>query len=350
MVALAPRSLSKVLAATVTAAVLAATSFVPAMSPPAVAATRVPPVPTGLPAGIEAPSAYVRQNSCSLVAQPGTLKLAALLKQTYPTIPTGMTRVCSTAGSEHHDGRAIDWMVSIRNREQAAYASALLGWLLATDRAGNRYANARRLGVMYLIWDEKILSLHSADRGWRPYRDCASRPERSSDSVCHRDHIHISLSWAGARARTSYWTKKVAAPDFGPCRAADLNWARYYTTPRATPCPSYPTVLAPPGASATLRALTPYSGIYLRQGSTGNAVKALQKALGVTQDGIYGPKTAAAVERFQRAHGIAASGRVGYTVWRALLKEHAPAAGARTSRDLRPAGPGPDRAPDEGDA
>jgi len=339
----------RTLAHLVTVAVLAGTSLM-SVPAPALAATRVPPVPAGLPRAIEAPSSYVRQNSCSPTAQPGTLKLAALLKQTYPSIYSGMTRICSTAGSEHHDGRAIDWMVSVRNTQQRAYANALLGWFLATDRYGNRHANARRVGVMYLIWNNKILSLHSADKGWRPYRDCARRPQRSADSVCHRDHIHISLSWEGARARTSYWTKKVAAPDFGPCRSADMNWARWYTTPRATRCPSYRTVVAPPGASATLRAMVPYSGIYLRPGSRGNGVKALQLGLGVSADGIFGPKTKAAVERVQRANGMAPSGGVGYTVWRSLLKAHWPKSAARTPHQLPPAGPGPDHLPDEGDA
>jgi peptidoglycan hydrolase-like protein with peptidoglycan-binding domain len=42
-----------------------------------------------------------------------------------------------------------------------------------------------------------------------------------------------------------------------------------------------------------------------------DTVGALQQKLGVSADGVYGPKTRAAVKRFQRAHGLAADGVAG---------------------------------------
>jgi hypothetical protein len=42
-----------------------------------------------------------------------------------------------------------------------------------------------------------------------------------------------------------------------------------------------------------------------------DTVRALQKKLGVSADGVYGPKTRAAVKRFQRSHGLAVDGVVG---------------------------------------
>jgi resuscitation-promoting factor RpfB len=42
-----------------------------------------------------------------------------------------------------------------------------------------------------------------------------------------------------------------------------------------------------------------------------DTVRALQKKLGVSADGVYGPKTRAAVKRFQRAHGLAVDGVAG---------------------------------------
>jgi Transglycosylase-like domain/Putative peptidoglycan binding domain len=43
----------------------------------------------------------------------------------------------------------------------------------------------------------------------------------------------------------------------------------------------------------------------------GVSVAALQRALGVTADGVYGPQTRRAVRRFQRAHGLTVDGIVG---------------------------------------
>ena len=42
-----------------------------------------------------------------------------------------------------------------------------------------------------------------------------------------------------------------------------------------------------------------------------DTVRALQQRLGVSADGVYGPKTRAAVKRFQRAHGLTADGVAG---------------------------------------
>ena len=141
----------------------------------------------------------------------------------------------------------------------------MIGWLLARDADGNAYANARRAGVMYLIWNNRIWGAYRAADGWRPYASCASPPSSRYDTTCHRDHVHVSLSWEGAMARTSMWTGTPAAVDYGPCRDADLNWAAPYTGPRATPCPSYPRVSAPAGASALRRTLTTYSGMHARR-------------------------------------------------------------------------------------
>ena len=45
--------------------------------------------------------------------------------------------------------------------------------------------------------------------------------------------------------------------------------------------------------------------------SSGSSVSALQQALGIPADGIYGPQTRKAVRRFQRANGLAVDGIAG---------------------------------------
>lgn len=313
-------------------AALATVASIAALAIPLGAATaaaaltaRAPAVPVGLPSGIERLTGYVPANSCHPTAKPGTTKLGQLLTTTYPGTRYGIDRICGVdplPTSEHYDGRAVDWMNSIRDPQQAAQAKAVITWLFATDKAGNTYANARRLGVMYVIWNNKIWGAYSP--GWRPYSSCASHPERSYDSTCHRNHMHVSLSWEGAMARTSFWSKRVAAPDFGPCRPADLNWAATYTEANPVRCPRYATVKPPVGASATLKTLTTYSGMVLRTGSKGPVVTAVQRVVGTTADGTYSTRTKAAMQAWQTRNQITASGGVNATTWRALLKSQAP--------------------------
>lgn len=294
-------------------------TFAPAAS--ASTSPRVPAVTSGLPTDLEGLARYVPANSCDPHAKPGTTALADLLVRTYGS-HYGIDRTCGTdplPTSEHYDGRAVDYFLNVHNKAQRKQANAVIGWLLARDGNGNSYANARRLGVMYLIWNNKIWGSYRASDGWRPYSSCAAHPGAAYDTTCHRNHIHISLSWEGAMKRTSFWTHHVATTDYGPCREAGLNWAAPYSGPRTTPCPSYNHVSAPSGSSALRRTLTTYSGMRLSRGDSGPVVRAVQQAVGAGADGSFGPLTQAAVTSWQRAHGVAATGVVDATTWRRLL-------------------------------
>jgi hypothetical protein len=285
----------------------------------------VPTVPGQLPSDIEPQwTPYVPQDSCDPAFKRGTKELIALLHRTYPDVYAGGSYACGTDGtvSEHYEGRAIDWMASVDNKKQHAEALALINWLLATDSAGNQFANARRLGVMYLIYENQIWG--PWDGKWEPYNNCAKTPQAAYDNGCHRTHLHISLTWNGAMGRTSFWTGKVTPTDYGPCRVQGLNWASRYTGYNPAPCPDYPGAQVPKGAGTAVKTLARYSGAYLHRGSQGPAVSAVQSALHVSASGTYAGSTKSAVRGFQRRHKLPATGAMNTRTWQGLLASVTP--------------------------
>jgi hypothetical protein len=170
-------------------------------SPAAQAAPETP----NFPAAIDSYAAYVGRDQClGRVEQPGVQAVRQILNRAYETHWSNIWRACASRPSEHHEGRALDYGLDVGDPEENAIANDFLTWLLATDRHGNQHANARRLGVMHLIWNKRQWGSYRADEGWRPY-SCDGSP-----GDCHTNHIHISLSWAGARKQTSWWQ---AAPE-----------------------------------------------------------------------------------------------------------------------------------------
>lgn len=86
-------------------------------------------------------------------------------------------------GGEHPRGRAADFMVSSEGKVPSA----------AMREKGDQVAawakkNAKRLGIKYIIWDQKIWNPLRADEGWRPMGD------RGSITQNHKDHVHISMN------------------------------------------------------------------------------------------------------------------------------------------------------------
>ena len=171
------------------------------------AAAAAPPTVSPGPA-IEVLAPHQGQAICQPVVRPGAAALRTLVLQHYPgTGDSGIVRPCTAAGaSEHKEGRAWDWRVSTANPTHVAQVAEFTDWLLAPDVHGNTAAMARRLGIMYMIWDSKVWKSYQAAKGWQRYTGASP----------HTDHVHFSLSWAGAYAQTSYWTGAVAPVMPGP--------------------------------------------------------------------------------------------------------------------------------------
>jgi peptidoglycan hydrolase-like protein with peptidoglycan-binding domain len=85
-----------------------------------------------------------------------------------------------------------------------------------------------------------------------------------------------------------------------------------------TPAPA-PTTPAP---APTTSPLAKYAGLTLKLWSRGEAVKALQTALGgLTADGSYGRLTEGRVKAYQKSKGLAVTGVTDAKVWKALMAQ-----------------------------
>jgi peptidoglycan hydrolase-like protein with peptidoglycan-binding domain len=346
------------------------------------AATLPKPPTKALPSALDVASPYQAQRLCDPQAKPGVVAFAKLMSTHYKigSAQWGIVRNCNSGLTEHSEGRAWDWMLSASKPNEKAIADSVVQWLSAPDAQGRPGAMARRFGIMYIIWNHKMWRAYDPARGWAPY----------TGAVPHTDHIHFSFSWDGAYGRTSWWTGKAlttvsngpasapkpttppqtpsavyslliqgaTGPDvalaqkvigvtadgvFGPKTAAALRtwqaahgvkvtgqldpatWAKMVALklipPRGTSTPAKPATPPPakPPTTTPASPLAAYAKLTLSKGSTGAAVVALQKALGITADGAFGPKTESAVKAFQARRNLPATGIVGPTTWAALM-------------------------------
>ena len=147
-----------------------------------IAASAAPPTPH-FSSAIEDNAPYQPQQICDPHAKTGVLKFRDLILKTYPgTGDSGTTRPCTDGGqSEHKEGRAWDWTVSVNNSHQVSQAGNLFDWLFATDSYGNKFAMARRLGVMYIIWNKRIWN--AGGDHWDPY-SCSGVRRPAIKTMC----------------------------------------------------------------------------------------------------------------------------------------------------------------------
>ena len=91
---------------------------------------------------------------------------------------------CYRAGSdgEHPLGRACDFMLStggvLPSTEKVALGYEVAAWA---------QAHASQLGIMYIIYRQRIWDIRMASSGWVPMED------RGSITANHFDHVHISV-------------------------------------------------------------------------------------------------------------------------------------------------------------
>ncbi len=247
---------------------------------------------------LDDPATYQMQQACVATPSRGIVKLRDLALATYhrggssPATPRACT---SGSTSEHKDGRAWDWMLNVHNRADKHAAADFLAWITGPGPSGEPGEMARRLGIMYVIYNHK---------SWAAYRGSW---QRYTGSDPHTSHIHISLSWNGARAHTSFWTGHAWKVDYGTCQVFRGQPAVSPTAkPRLTPCPT--PVTAPRLARLPLQWL----------GSSGDAVRKGQRLLNQPVTSTFGASTRSAVLRYQAAHDLPRTGSLDKPTWASL--------------------------------
>ena len=130
----------------------------------------------------DALSPYRPQTTCDPVIKPGLRALRDMVMGYYGIgRDGGITRACNIAArSEHQEGRAWDWMLDANNPSQRAAADDFILWLTGPAAPVRQAGNARRLGVMYVIWNRRIWSASAPPRAGSPTAVPAPTPTTST--------------------------------------------------------------------------------------------------------------------------------------------------------------------------
>lgn len=209
------------------------------------------------------------------------VQLEAEVNAKYPNRRKGSD---GSIGDEAHQARSSDHNAWIHDPSGVRICSAID---LTHDPASgfDSYSFAEWLRtrrdprVKYVISNRRIFSSEVAPWQWRRYT--GSNP--------HDHHVHISVQ----------------------------EDAAHYDDPRSWGIADISLAVSPPAQQPKPQPRA------LRLGDTGDDVKALQirlanRGLTLKVDGDFGPKTEAAVEVFQKNHGLYADGIVGPQTWKAL--------------------------------
>ncbi len=161
-------------------------------------------------AGIEDYASYQPQTRCAPKAKPGTTVLGRWIVRHEGGGFGMISRACKDGGtSEHKEGRAFDWSLDATKKADRQRAASFLRLVRATDQAGNTDAKARRMGIMYLIWNDHMYSAWDGFRAEDYLSSSCPSKKRCSKTLRHRDHLHISLSRPGGKGLTSWYDGRI---------------------------------------------------------------------------------------------------------------------------------------------
>lgn len=319
-----------------------------------------------LPEEVDEASIFQRNVVCDPVAKPGVIAVANLLGQAYERPGYTLARSCIDLRSEHYDGRAVDWQLNAYDPMDRRIGDAAVTWLTDNDGEMARRLGIQSIiwnnrawhssdGIwkgyvgqsphtdhvhISLTWDGAFmrtswwtgvaLTAEEADQGpceviggayaavpqarrtepcvagqWWPTKSGYNtvRPGGQGGGVALiqplLDVEQTGVLDAETREALMVWQGEQGIPQTGVLDqltyAAALGWE----------IPELPEgALAVERPDYLVTEFTAHKRAVLTEGDTGEDVKVLQKALGVEDDGIFGPITAAALTEFAEEHPL----------------------------------------------
>lgn len=319
-----------------------------------------------LPEEVDAVDLFQRNVICDPVSKPGVIAVANLLSQSFENPGYTLARSCINLRSEHYDGRAVDWQLDAYDPQERRTGDAVVTWLTDNDgdvarRLGiqsiiwNHRAWHSHDGVwkgyvgqsphtdhihISLTWDGAFmrtswwtgvaLTAEEIDQG-----PCsvvgggyAAIPQASRTEVCApaelwpEDSGYATVRPGGQGAGVGLVQPLLEVEQTGvldhETREALIVWQGEQGVPQTgvldqltyaaalgQELPELPEqALAVELPDYRVTELTPYKRTVLTEGDRGDAVAVLQAALGVEDDGVFGPLTAEALTAFAEAEPL----------------------------------------------
>jgi peptidoglycan hydrolase-like protein with peptidoglycan-binding domain len=243
--------------------------------------------------------------------------------------------------------RTYDQQVDLKQRKPSLSATpgkSVHGWGFAVDVAIGR--PPRAFGQSVYAWLKANAPAHGwhlgrpKDEPWHwvyrgpiatggtpapPHRASAVTPPASARPTLELGAAGDAVRWLQERIGATADGQFGAATDAAVRAFQSANglvadgvvgpktWAALHGDSSAT-APARPPAAADDNWSESAPADRPETG----EGATGDVVRWIQRRVGVTADGQFGPATAAAVRAFQRTNGLADDGVVGPRTWAAM--------------------------------
>ena len=157
------------------------------------------------------PSRYDGAGGCRKRDPSGMRELKRWMKKNTKSGVFSGTIRCD--GGVHGTGRALDWMLDAREKNEKRLATRVINTWLAKDKRGNRNALARRMGIQLIIFNCKFWQ--AGDKGMDTYSACRGGRKNADPTQGHIDHIHVELTKPAAKLNTTFWRSDLGEDNQG---------------------------------------------------------------------------------------------------------------------------------------